>query len=354
MIAAAAYAPVVAPLPPGADLARTAPLPGAPGPVPPGLEGWSLTGPLAPGPTSLAGGEPAVRLGGNTTLRTPPLPVPAGAQTLLVRAASAGGLLAVRAEDDAGLALPLATLAPPAGGGVAAVPVAALAERTVRIVLDPVTAFGGAVDVAELGPFDAPLPGWMIAGAPLRTDAAGLPALLVEEDPLTARAPAAPRPGGLRALIVAVRGTGVVRLRAGGRPVTRAVGARWTDVRVPVPPRGPVVLEMTADPEGGRLLVRDIGLPVRAVAPRGVRVARRARRLGVRGSVGPAGRGLRVVLEDRHRPLGATFADRSGRFQLAARLRPGRTAPVLVVRGDRTRDGARVALGRSARVQLDT
>jgi len=341
--AAAQVPPALVAAVPGADLRGPGLLPGAPGPVPPDLAGWAVVGgvPAAPPP---AGG---VRLAGNATLVSPPVAVPAEAQTLSVTAASgSGALLEVRARlEPEGAEVELGVVAPAAGGAPRAVPVAAVAGRTVRIVLDPSAALGGAVDVREVGPLAAPLPGWAVAaGTPSRVIEGRRPALEVREDPLALRAPAVTGDGLLRGVLVAARGPGVVRVRAGGRWRVHRLGGTWRDVRADVPPGARrVVLEVRADPEGDRLVLRDLGLLVRRPRP-AVRAVLRGRRLTVTGTLGPAGGRLPVTVRDRGRRIAVARATAAGAFRVRVAVRSGRVRAVLEVGGDRTRDAVRVTL----------
>ena len=264
---AAAPAPVLAP---GGDL-RASPaelLPGPPnGDLSAGLAGWVVEG--HDPPALLA---PGARLAGNTTLVSPPLAIPAGAQTLRValRAPGGGGLALVRARpDDGGPEVDLATLEPGAARRSWPVGVGALAGRTVRIVLDPVPALGTALDVLRVGPVTAPLPGWSVtAGAPDVTGARGRRVLSVAGTALAVRSPAYAVPAGprRRTLGVDVRGDGTVRIAAGGRSVTRRATPAWRTVRLTLPGRGRtrIALGVVATPGAGGLQLRALGAVVRA------------------------------------------------------------------------------------------
>jgi len=345
MIASAAATPPPPPVLalPGADLRAAPPLPGAPGPVPADLAGWSVVGGL--GAVPVPGG---VRLAGNATLVSPPVAVPPTAQVLVVRAASRGGaVLTVRAVPETGEPpVALAVVAAPPSGAPLAVPVGAVAGRTVRIALDPTTAFGGTLDVREVGPFAGPLPGWTLTGAATRpVEAGGRAALEVREEPAELRSPAVLRPAAVRAVLVAARGPGRVRVRAGGRWVDRPVGALWTDVRAEVPTGARrLVLQVRADPEGDRLLLRDVGLLVQRVGPRALRAEGRGRRVVVRGDLGRAGARLPVVVRQGRRTVARTRSTDAGTFRTTALTRPGGGRLTLEVVGDRTRVGVRVPL----------
>jgi hypothetical protein len=305
-----------------------------------GLEGWDAQGREAP--VSLAP-APGVRLRANTTLVSPPLAIPAGAQTLLVtaRAPAAAALLEVRARPvEGGAEIPLGTVEP----GIAARPwalgVAALAGRTVRVVLDPVPALGASVDILGVGPVVAPLPGWTVTRGALEPGGvARRRTVRVTDAALDLRSPAfAPGPGA-RELIVGVRGEGSLRLTAGGRAVTARASAAWRDVRVPVRP-GRRALRLVADPGGAGLELRDLGLVRRSTLIQGVTTTRSGPRVVVRGRLGPAGGGLLVELRDPGgRRLGRARSKPSGAFTVRGRTAAARIA--VVVPGDRTRVAGR-------------
>ncbi len=243
-------------------------------------------------PASLAP-APGVRLRANTTLVSPPLVIPAGAQSLLltVRAPTGAALLQVRARPvEGGAEIALGTLEPGIAARPRAVGVAALAGRAVRIVLDPVPALGASLDILAAGPVLAPLPGWTVArGALEPAGTARRRAVRVADGVLELRSPVfAPGPGA-RELILAVRGEGSLRLRAGGRPATAQASAAWRDVRVPVG-RGQRTLHVVADPGPAGLELRDLGLVRRRTLIQGLSVTRTGARVAVRGRLG-AGRG---------------------------------------------------------------
>lgn len=300
---------------------------------------------MTPVTVTLPDGAPALRLAANTTLRSPEADVPAGAQSLVVRARSgSGAALAVLAEPVAGgPAIPLGIVDADAAGTPRAVPVAAVAGTRVRFVLDPSAPLGGVVDVGGAGPFAAPLPGWVLRrGAVLRE--AGPPAgLVVHGDPAVFASPVAAPPAGTRALLVRISGTGSVRLAAGGRAAAATARAAGVDVTVPVAAGRPVRLTLTADPGGGTLRIRDLGRYVVAVRVSGLRVRRTATAVTVRGTLGAAGARLPVRLLGARGGGTAARAAADGRFTLHGRTRPG-ARPVLVVSGDRTRLGRRLAL----------
>ena len=147
--APAAASPVLAP----DGALRIAPVALSPGPpngdLSAGLEGWSVEG---RDPPLLLG--PGARLAANATLVSPPLALPAGSQTLRValRAPGGAGLVLVRARVEDGSETDLGALEPGAARRSWPVGVAALAGRTVRIVIDPVPALGTTVDLLRVGP----------------------------------------------------------------------------------------------------------------------------------------------------------------------------------------------------------
>ena len=265
---AAAAAPSAAP---GGILAAPAEL--SPGPangdLAAGLAGWTALGRDAP--SLLA---PGARLAGNLTLVSPPVLLPAGAQTLRVaaRARGSGGLLQVLARTDDGAPdVPLAALELGVRRRSWPVGVAALEGRTVRIVLDPVPALGTTVDVLRVGPVIAPLPGWAVRRGTLEVSGGGRRrAVRVPDAPLTISSPVYAAPPGprRRAVSVAIRGEGVVRLRVAGRTAVRRATAAWRQVAVTLPRRGRTRIAVTvvATPGARVLWMRDLGT-VRRAAP---------------------------------------------------------------------------------------
>lgn len=143
--------------------------------------------------------------------------------------------------------------------------VAALAGRTVRIVLDPVPALGTTVDVLRVGPVTAPLPGWTVRRGALEVSGAGRRrALTVAGEPLAISSPVYAAPPGprRRTVSVAVRGDGVVRLTVAGRTAARRATAAWHEVAVTLPRRGRIRIAVTvvATPGIGSLQLRDLGV----------------------------------------------------------------------------------------------
>jgi len=324
---------------PGGDLAPAANLPGAPGAVVADLARWTTLGPVAPTVSAFPDGTPALRLSANTTLRSPEVDVPVGAQALAIRARSgSGAALTVVAEPADGTApVTLGVLEPDAAGAARAVPVAAVAGRRVRLVLDPSTPLGGLVDVGEVGPFSAPLAGWtMSPGAALR-EAGTPPALLVRGDPVRIRSPRTALPAGVRRLLVRASGTGTVRVSAGAGAVRVVLGPAPVDISVPAP-AGAAVLLVDADPAGRALRLRDMGRYVVAVRLGGLSVRRTGRLVTVRGGLGSAGAGLAVRIAGATGAAAARRAGTDGRFVLRGRVPRGVPA-ALVVTGDRTRIG---------------
>jgi hypothetical protein len=283
-----------------------------------------------------------VRLGANTTLVSPPLAVPAGAQTLAVRtrAPTSGAILDVLARPaEGGPDVPLGTLEPGPAPRRLAVGVAAVAGRTVSIVLDPTPALGATLEVLRVGPVTAPLPGWTVAAGALELAGSRGRRMVRADDPLRLASPAfAPGPGA-RALLVAVRGDGVLRADAGGRRVTARATAAWRDVAVPLRAGGPVALTLDARPGGGPLQLRDLGLVRRATRAAGLRARRTGGRVRVRARLVPAGGRLLAELRDaRGRRVARGRADGGGRLRLSG---PASGRVTLVVPGDRTRLGLR-------------
>lgn len=266
VLAAAALVPCARAAPPGGDL-RAAPVELSPGPpngdLAAGLAGWAVEGRDAP--VLLA---PGARLVGNVTLVSPPLALPAGAQTLRVtlRAPGTGGLVVLRARTDDGAPdIELATLEPGSLRRSWPVGVAALAGRTVRVVVDPVPALGTSVELLRVGPVTAPLPGWLVERGVLEVvGPRGRRVLAVADAPLAVRSPVYAVPAGPRRRTVSVelRGDGVVRLSAGGRTASRRATAAWRRAEVVLPRRGHarIALGVAATPGAGGLQLRALGV----------------------------------------------------------------------------------------------
>jgi hypothetical protein len=318
---------VLSPGPPNGDLTA-------------GLEGWEVQG--REPPVSLAP-APGVRLRANTTLVSPPLVIPDGAQSLLLTAGAPAGaaLLQVRARPvEGGAEIALGTVEPGIAARPWAVGVAALAGRAVRIVLDPVPALGASLDILAVGPVLAPLPGWTVTrGALEPAGVARRRAVRVADGVLELRSPAFAAGPGARELIVAVRGEGSLRLSVAGRTVMARASMAWRDVRVPAGP-GRRVLRIVAGPGAAGLELRDLGLVRRRTLIQGLSRARAGVRVAVRGRLAPAGGGLLVELRDpRGRRLGRARSSPSGRFTV--RGRTAASSIVVAVPGDRTRIASR-------------
>ncbi len=230
-----------------------------------GLAGWDVLGAETPAP--LASGR-GVLVRGNVTLISPPVALPAGAQTLRVALRSPGGegLVLVRARPESGgPEIDLGAVEPGPRRQALSVGVAALAGTTVRIVIDPVPALGTTLEVHRVGPVAAPLPGWAVArGLPDVTGARGRRVLRLTEEPFAARSPVVRPPRAARWLTAEVRGDGLVRLSAGGRTVAARGGAAWRTVRIPLARRGAaarVRVQATPGPDGVEL--RRVGVPLR-------------------------------------------------------------------------------------------
>ena len=265
----ASAAPVAAP---GGILAAPRELAAGPpnGDLSAGLAGWTVLGREAP--ALLA---PGARLPGNVTLVSPPLHLPPGSQTLRVaaRAKGSGGLLAVRARPEDGTAeVPLGVLELGRKRRSWPVGVAALAGRTVRIVLDPVAALGTTIDVLRVGPVTAPLPRWRVRRGTLEVAGGGRRRAVMARDPLTISSPAYAIPAGPRGrtVRVAIRGDGIVRLTVAGRTAARRATARWRALVVTLPRRGRtrIALTVVARPGPGGIRMRDLGVVRREPAAR--------------------------------------------------------------------------------------
>lgn len=225
-----------------------------------------MLGREAPAPLP-AGRGVAIR--GNTTLVSPPIDLPPGAQTLRVaaRAPGGGGLVEVRARPQAGGPdLALATLELGARRVSAPVGVSPVAGTTVRIVIDPVPALGTAVELWRVGPVVAPLPAWSVERGALEVAGArGRRAVRVSDAPLRLRSPAFRPPASARFLSLQARGGGIVRASAGGRRSTLRAGAAWRTLRIPLRPRraGAVALRAEALPGPAGLELRRLGVVLR-------------------------------------------------------------------------------------------
>lgn len=302
---------------------------------------WEPLGRVAPEVTPAG-----LRLAGNTSLLSPPVVIPPGAQTLMLQLVAPGGAAAARVVArplDGGPERLLAVLEPPARPRQIPVSVAAIAGQTVRLLIDPLPAFGGSLTVGEVGPVLAPLPGWSLSGAAPTVRGGARSARLVLQGE-RARLVAPPRTHGrsAQALLVRVRGTGLVRGRAGGRAVALRASARWRDLAVPLG-RGAQGLDLRLDPEGGSLELTDLALLRRTIAPVQVAVRGAGPRRRVVGATAPAAAGLAVVVRTADgRPLGRTVTDRAGRFAVVIGAGPRRVSVTLG--SDRLRSGGRASL----------
>jgi hypothetical protein len=229
-----------------------------------GVAGWQSVGPR-PAVITGAGAARFVRLGANTTLLSSPMTVASRAQavTLQVRSRSRGGILIVRALREDGRQVALGTIVPGPGFRRHDVGLGPVRGRTVRLVLDPVAGLGRTVDVRRVGPVRQLARRWLVrSGAPQRLRR-GL--VEVATGPLVMRS-ASFRPGvAARAVLVQIRGTGVVTLRAGGRSVRRTASRRaWRTLRVPISRRAlRISVTIVARPGAGSLRLRRIGSLVR-------------------------------------------------------------------------------------------
>lgn len=340
---ATAAAPPRAFIVPGGALAGSGELPGAPGEVPADLSGWTVRGgPGAVQPVVLPGGRSAARLSGNASLVTPPVAVDPRAQTVsVVIASGAGAVVDVVAEPvDGGAPVLLDSVEAPAAAAAVVVPVSAVRGRTVRLVLDPTAALGATLEVAAVGPLAEPLAGWTVSGGGPEVRAGTPGVLRLRDDPMTAVSPPFTPARDVRYLLAAVRGDGSLRMAVAGRAVIMPADPAWRDVRLPVVGGRPVTgLTLHADPDGGRIEIRDLGVAVRQVPVPAPVVRLRGRRASVAGSLGIRGAGLRVSLRDRGRTVAQARTDPAGRFRLHGVLGSGRPRAVLQVTGDRTRLG---------------
>lgn len=236
-----------------------------------GLEGWGAWGPGL----SLVGG-PLVQASDNTTVLTPPVALPPGAQVLpmVLGVPGANAVVDIRARPvEGGPDIPLATIVPDRAVREWSVGVGAVRGRTVRVVIDPVTSLGRRMYVRSVGPVREVLPGWEVAaGVPAVQAAWGRRAVVAQGGALALRTPTVALPPGTRFLGLAVRGTGTVRATAGRRGARAvATGDRWTAIRVPVPAGAGARMGVTATPaDGQRLALSGVGTPVRAARLSGV------------------------------------------------------------------------------------
>ncbi len=282
-----------------------------------------------------------MRLRANTTLVSPPLVVPAGAQALAITARAGGGtLLEVRARPaEGGAEVTLGSVEPGAAARQHLVAARLISGTSVRVVIDPVPALGASADLLRVGPVTAPLPGWSVArSVPALTGPRGRRALRAAELLSLVSPPFAPGPGA-RTLLVAVRGDGVLRASAGGRTVAARATAAWRDVAVPLASRSRAALVLDVRPGGRGLELRDLGLVRRATRARGLRLRRSGGRARVEATLVPAGGRLVAELRDaRGRRVARARSDGAGRLRLVAAAGGPLT---LVVPGDRTRIGLR-------------
>lgn len=288
-------------------------LPGGAVPVV-GEGGWEAWG--AQPPEALPAGGLLLR--GNTSVVSPPFAVPAGAQSLRLTVASPGLGAMVRVAalpDDGGPEVELGVRVPTARAGTVAVGLSAVAGRTVRVVVDPMPAFGAALRVLRVGPVTAPLPGWTVTAGVADATVQRPRELLVEGEPFAARSGVVRGGAGAAALLVAVRGDGTLRVRAGGRRVSVRAGATWRDVRVPLG-RG-ARLDLAGTPGDGALRLRDVGLVVRRVAVAGVRARQAGGRRVVEASTRPAApRAAYAVADRRGRAVARGRTDAHGRLRV--------------------------------------
>jgi hypothetical protein len=208
-----------------------------------GLTGWSLVG---PGGVTVRTGGPGghyAALRDNTTLETPPLPVAAGQQVLLITARAPIGspLLHVTAVLDDGTPRSLGDLRPTASWDTFAFNASGLTGRNVRLLLDPVMGRADAVDLARVGESEQVAAGMrLVRGAARR--ATGLPAgalLTAGAGPFELRTGLFRVASDAATASVWIRGIAGrhprVTLSAGGRTLGSALaGKGWRAVRVPI------------------------------------------------------------------------------------------------------------------------
>ena len=320
----------VAPGPPNGDFAA-------------GVSGWTAVGPR-PVVATAAGAARFVRLGANTTLLSSSLAVPGRAQTISieVRSRTRSGILMVRALREDGRQTTLGTIAPANGFRRYEVGLGPVRGETVRLVLDPVAALGRTVDVRRVGPQRQVGRGWLIRrGAPRRV-ARGVVEVATGQLVMSS---ASFRPGAsARATQVQVRGTGVVRLRAGGRTARlRASSRQWRTLRVRLSPRAlRASVSVTATPGAGILRLRRVGSLVRRPRLRSLSTRFPGGRRVITGRLAPAGGRLWIDARAANGlVVGRARSDGRGTFRIVARG--------VATRLSTTGDGTRVATAWSIR-----
>ena len=285
-----------------------------------GLSGWGAVGPSL----ELVGG-PLVQAADNTSVVTPPVTVPATGQSLPVRLGvpGANALLDVRARPlDGGPEVALGIIEPTRAVRVHDVPVGAVRGRTVQIVLDPITSLGRRLYVRSVGPVQEVLPGWQVRrGLPGIIRAWRRQGVRSRDGVLALRTPSLEIPAGVSRLGLVVRGSGVVRARAGARTVRRrAEWSRWTAIHVPIRPgRDGVVMDVTAAPRPGRrLVVAGVGTPVRLVRLSGASARPLGGRALVRARTRPPAPRAQAEVRIGRRVVGRGIVDASGRISVRA------------------------------------
>lgn len=299
-----------------------------------GLTGWGQVG-----PTMTLEAGPIIVASDNTTVLTPSFTVAAGAQVVLVSLGvpGANAVVGVRARpDDGGADVSLITVTPDRGVRTFAIPVGAVAGRSVRLVLDPVTSLGRRLLVGSVGPVRWVLPGWSVGqGLPIVGRAWGRSVIRVSNGRVQASTPAVALSPADRYLGFAVRGSGTVQAGAGGRQVrVTATGSRWTWAHVRVRGRtSSAALRLTAvATEGSVLALGPVGTPAHGVRLSGLRVAGGR----VIARVGPRATGLRVLITTTGgRVVGRGRVPVSGSISIGLSSGSGRA--VVTVQGDATR-----------------
>ncbi len=303
-----------------------------------GVSGWAPVGPR-PVVTSASGAARFVRLGANTTLLSSAMVVPGRAQSLTIeaRSRSRSGILMVRAIREDGSQANLGTIVPANGFRRYEVGLGPVRGQTVRIVLDPVAALGRTVDIRRVGPLRQVARGWLVRrGAPRRVTRG---VIEVETGELTMTSAGFRPGGGARAAQVQVRGSGVVRLKTGGRTAKiTASNRRWKNLRVPLSPRTlRASITVRATPGAGTVRLRRVGSVVRRPSLRSFATRLTGGRRVISGRLVPAGGRLRVQARAANgRIIGRARSNRRGNFRMVVAGVPAR----ITTGGDATRVAA--------------
>ena len=273
-----------------------------------GLAHWLL---LGPGRVSVRTGGPAGRYAAvrdNTTLVSAPFSVPASAQVLTLVARSLRGreTVTVRARRDGVPDLELGTIVPGRVFGTHALSARAVAGRHVRLVLDPVLAFGDGIDLARLQA-EQVAPTLVLARGAARRVAGG-PAgrtLLAESGPLELVQPALRIPADAVTVSIWARRIGLpaaaplLSFDAGAAHTTRRLApGRFAPLRIAAGAlRGRTVVLRVNAADGRGLQIAWIGTVQRAASLRFVRLRREGRVVQIRARASQALARVQVVLE---------------------------------------------------------